>query len=383
MTSSRTSRSRFPAALPLISAIVLALALAGCSAKTGDDSADSDAQAEGEGSGKDEKKVEAVPVEVAKATRRAIAASYAGTANLEVPGDAQVVAKTNGVLLRVLVEEGDQVVAGQALAQLDPERARLEAARSEATMRRLQNNFQRSTELFDRKLVSTESNDQLRFEYESARAAFALAKLELSYTTVTAPISGVIAQRFAKPGNLISVNSPVYRIIDDSRLEAVLNVPERELATMKAGLPMQMVVDALPGQQFTGVVDRISPVVDAGSGTFRVVGAFDGKSGLRPGMFGRINVVHDQRADALTVPRAALLEENGTYAVYLVRDKKAVRTPVRLGYIDGELAEVLEGLDEGDSLVTAGKIAVRDGSAVQVLTNEPDAAPAAAVAEAK
>lgn len=383
MTSSRTSRARFPAALPLISAIVLALALAGCSAKTGDDSADSDAQAEGEGSGKDEKKVEAVPVEVAKATRRAIAASYAGTANLEVPGDAQVVAKTNGVLLRVLVEEGDQVVAGQALAQLDPERARLEAARSEATMRRLQNNFQRSTELFDRKLVSTESNDQLRFEYESARAAFALAKLELSYTTVTAPISGVIAQRFAKPGNLISVNSPVYRIIDDSRLEAVLNVPERELATMKAGLPMQMVVDALPGQQFTGVVDRISPVVDAGSGTFRVVGAFDGKSGLRPGMFGRINVVHDQRPDALTVPRAALLEENGTYAVYLVRDKKAVRTPVRLGYIDGELAEVLEGLDEGDSLVTAGKIAVRDGSAVQVLTNEPDAAPAAAVAEAK
>ena len=383
MTSSRTSRSCFSPALPLMSAIVLALALAGCSVKTGDDSAGSDGQAEGEGSGKDEKKVEAVPVEVAKATRRAIAASYAGTANLEVPGDAQVVAKTNGVLLRVLVEEGDQVVAGQALAQLDPERARLEAARSEATMRRLQNNFQRSTELFDRKLVSTESNDQLRFEYESARAAFALAKLELSYTTVTAPISGVIAQRFAKPGNLISVNSPVYRIIDDSRLEAVLNVPERELATMKAGLPMQMVVDALPGQQFTGVVDRISPVVDAGSGTFRVVGAFDGKSGLRPGMFGRINVVHDQRADALTVPRAALLEENGTYAVYLVRDKKAVRTPVRLGYIDGELAEVLEGLDEGDSLVTAGKIAVRDGSAVQVLTNEPDAAPAAAVAEAK
>jgi membrane fusion protein (multidrug efflux system) len=250
-------------------------------------------------------------------------------------------------------------------------------------MRRLQNNYERSKELFDRKLVSTESNDQLRFELESAKAAFELAKLELSYTTITAPISGVIAQRFAKPGNLINVNSPVYRIIDNSRLEAVLNVPERELATMKAGLPIQMVVDALPGQQFTGVVDRISPVVDAGSGTFRVVGAFDGKLGLRPGMFGRINVVHDQRAAVLTVPRAALIEENGAYAVYVVRDNKAVRMPVKLGYINGEFAEVLEGVKEGDPLVTAGKIAVRDGSAIQVIKNEPEAAPAEAVAEAK
>ncbi len=383
MTSSPTSRPRFPAMLPLMSAIVLALALSGCGGKPGSEADESDAQTEADGSGKAADKVEAVPVEVATVARRAIAASYAGTANLEVPGDAQVVAKTNGVLLRVLVEEGDQVVAGQALAQLDPERARLEAARSEATMRRLQNNYERSKELFDRKLVSTESNDQLRFELESAKAAFELAKLELSYTTITAPISGVIAQRFAKPGNLINVNSPVYRIIDNSRLEAVLNVPERQLATMKAGLPIQMVVDALPGQQFTGVVDRISPVVDAGSGTFRVVGAFDGKSGLRPGMFGRINVVHDQRAAVLTVPRAALIEENGAYAVYVVRDKKAVRTPVKLGYINGEFAEILEGVKEGDPLVTAGKIAVRDGSAIQVVSSETEAAPAEAVAEAK
>ena len=122
---------------------------------------------------------------------------------------------------------------------------------------------------------------------------------------MTAPISGVIASRSIKTGNFVQINTPIMRIVDVARLEAVLNVPERELATLKAGLPVRLAVDALPGKAFTGTVDRVAPVVDSGSGTFRVVCAFDGES-LRPGMFGRIRIDYDQRADALVVPCAAL-----------------------------------------------------------------------------
>jgi membrane fusion protein (multidrug efflux system) len=118
---------------------------------------------------------------------------------------------------------------------------------------------------------------------------------------------------------------------------------------------------------FDGVIDRLSPVVDSGSGTFRVVGAFAGVGELRPGMFGRINVVYDQRNDALTIPRTALLEDDGETAVYTVRDKKAVRVEVTLGYVNGELAEIRSGLKEGEPVITAGKVAVRDGTVVEVL----------------
>jgi membrane fusion protein (multidrug efflux system) len=194
-----------------------------------------------------------------------------------------------------------------------------------------------------------------------------LAQLELSYTNIVAPIDGVIAQRNAKPGNLIQLNSSLFRIVDASRLEAVLNVPERVMATMQAGLAVRMQVDAVPGQVFEGRIDRVSPVVDAGSGTFRVVTAFPGGQGLRPGMFGRIEVVYDQRADALTVPRAALLEDAGETAVFAVREGKAVRVPIQIGHLSGELAEVRDGLEEGDQVVTAGKVTLRDGAAVEVL----------------
>lgn len=384
-----TSRSRSSLGLPIAAVgLAILLGLSGCGGRGGADGEGADEAADAssdaaEGGKPGERKAEAVPVEVAPAATRRIAASYSGTANLEVPADAQVVAKTSGVLLRVMVEEGDTVQAGQTLAQIDPERARLEVARAEATMRRLQANYERSKELFERKLVSADANDQLRFEFEAAKAAWELAKLELSYTTITAPISGVIAERMAKPGNLIPLNAPVYRIVDNSHLEAVLNVPEREMATMKAGLPIRMMVDALAGKVFEGTVGRISPVVDAQTGTFRVVGEFRGQALLRPGMFGRLSIVYDERAAALTVPRIALVEGSGETAVFVVEDGKAVRRVLRLGYVNGEFAEVLEGLEAGEQVITQGRVAVRDGAPVEVLAPATaDDAPAAAGAVA-
>lgn len=349
--------------------VLLSVTLGACG-RGGDKSADGKSGADEVKLDKDGKpipKVEAVPVEVAKAARRAISASYSGTANLEAPGEAQVVAKTSGVMVQLLAEEGDQVRAGQVLARLDGDRVRLEVQRQQATVRKLENNFRRSQELAERKLVSAESSDQIRYDLESARASLALAKLELSYTAITAPISGVIAQRMVKPGNLIALNAPVFRIVNNSHLEAVLNAPEREMSRLKAGLPLRMVVDAVPGKVFGGHVDRISPVMDSGSGTFRVVAAFDNSPELRPGMFGRIEVIYDQRANALTVPRIALLEDEGEPAVYVIVGKKAKRVPVQLGFTNGEVAEVRAGLAEGDLVVTAGKVAIRDGTEVQVI----------------
>lgn len=355
-------------------AVVLSclLALAACKGGGGPD--------EGAGKPGEEKAPEAVPVEVAKVMQRAVAASYTGTAPLEAPVEAQVVAKTSGVALKVLVEEGDTVHAGQTLVQLDSARAQLQAAQSAAQMHKLQNQFARAEKLAKEQLIAAADYDQIRYDLANARAANRLANLELSYANVKAPIDGVVALVSPKTGNFVQINTPIVRIVDSSVLEAVLNVPERELATLTQGLPVQLKVDALPGKTFKGRVDRISPVVDAGSGTFRVITAFDSQGLLQPGMFGRISIDYDQRANALVVPRAALLEGTGDSAVFAVRDGKVARVPVQLGYLDGEWAEVREGLKLGDRVVVAGKSALRDGTEVTVVGDPAkpvaDAAPA-------
>jgi membrane fusion protein (multidrug efflux system) len=356
------SRGRSRLLLPLLLSAALAAALSACSG------GGAGAQP---GPGADaDKPAEAVPVEVARATRRAIAASYTGTAPLEARADAQVVAKTSGVALAVYAEVGDRVRAGEVLVRLDSARAELQAAQSEAQVRKLEANYARSLKLAEQQLVSASDVDQLKYDLANARAANRLSNLEVSYASVRAPIAGVIAQRSIKTGNFVQINTPIFRIVDADTLEATLNVPERELATMKPGLPVQLQVDALPGRSFPGTVDRVAPVVDAGSGTFRVVCTFENGGVLQPGMFGRIAIDYDRRANALVIPRNALLEDDAKPAVYGVRDGKAVRITITPGYTEGQWIEVREGLEEGDAVIVAGKSAVREGSPVQVLGDE-------------
>jgi membrane fusion protein (multidrug efflux system) len=370
-----------PASLPRASRTVfLSLALGFLLAACGGGDTEGQ-QAAKDGAKNGEKQEEKpVPVEVAQVAKRPIQASYHGTAALEAPNEAQVVAKTSGVLLNLSAEEGDMVKAGQVLARLDPERPKLEVQRAEAMLRKLEAELARSKELYERKLIAADLYEKIRFDVATQRAAYDMARLELSYTNIVAPIDGVIAQRMVKQGNLIQLNTALFRIVDTRELEAVLNVPERELATLREGLAVTMDVDALPRQPFVGRIDRVSPVVDAGSGTFRVTCAFDSNGVLKPGMFGRIGVIYDQRSDALTIPRTALLEDAGESAVFAVRDGAAVRVPIELGYINGELAEIRAGLNEGDSVVTAGKVTLRDGSKVEVL-NAPKPDPAAVIAQ--
>lgn len=386
--------------------IIMIAALAACGGKGGNDKNKATETA-------------LVPVEAATAATRPIDASYSGTATLEADREADVVAKTGGVLLKLLVEEGDSVHQGQVLARLDDASPRLNLAKVEATLRKLEADYRRADEMFSKKLLSLEEHDKIKFDLDNQRAAHDLAKLELSYTQVVAPIDGVIGKRMVKEGNLIQVNTPLFHIVDFDPLLGVLNVPERELNTLKPDQAVSMVVDALPGRRFPGVIERVSPVVEAASGTFRVTCRFNAEAQmLKPGMFGRIDVVYDRKQDALAIPRGALIEEDGETAVFLVVDAppaalkeegkdgakdgagpvqdakaeapkpapgvpqlQAQRRVVRVGFADSDYVEVREGLKSGDRVITVGRNAVRDGTLVQVLDAEAPAAKAAPVAE--
>lgn len=370
-------RSRTPWLAGLMLAASLTLAACGGAPDAGKNDAGSDAeQAEAKsGEGKDGKKpAEAVkvPVEVARATRSAVTAAFQGTANLSAEAEAEVISKASGVILEILVEEGDRVKAGQVLARLESDRQRLSLKQSEANLRKLESDFKRQREMFERKLIPQDAFERARYDLDTQRATYDIAKLELSYTEIRAPIDGVVSRRSVKLGNLVQPNQSLFKIDDFDPLEAFINVPEREMRLIAAGQPVQMLVDALPEAVFTGSVDRVSPVVDATTGTFRVVAQFRDESGrLRSGMFGRVRIVYDQRADALVVPRAALVGDVADASLYVIEDDTAKRRKVRLGYTDGGQVEVIEGVSEGEQVVTLGQAALRDGAKVQVIVKDP------------
>ncbi|MHB8448366.1 MAG: efflux RND transporter periplasmic adaptor subunit [Rudaea sp.] len=337
--------------------------------------------------------VDAVPVEVALAAHSAISASYSGTAALVADHEAQVTAKTSGILKKLYVEEGMTVKAGQLLAELDDADALAKAKQAEAQMHKAQATFAHAQAAIPKHLIPEYEYEQDKFDLAAQRAAYEAANIQLSYTRIVAPVDGVIAQRDIKIGNLVQANQNLFRIVGMSPLQAVLNVPERQLGILKAGQAVQLEADALPGKKFVGTILRIAPVVDPASGTFRVTCQFrDASAVLRPGMFARIDIVYDQRADALTVPRSALVEEDGQTSVFVVEKappvpvakaeagKPAAKAPaaaadgfvahrqlVKTGYSDGDKVEIISGLNAGARVITVGRNAVRDGTAVLVL----------------
>ncbi|MDZ7791260.1 MAG: efflux RND transporter periplasmic adaptor subunit [Xanthomonadales bacterium] len=326
-----------------------------------------------------------VPVEAVAARQDAIEAFYSATATLEADGEAAVVPRVGGRITALEVEEGDRVAAGDVLARIDDERLKLELVRAEADLRRLRQDLERQREMHARDMTSTEAFERLQYQFDAQQAAVELARLELSYTAIEAPIDGVVSERMIKVGNMVSTTEPVFRVTAMDPLIATLHVPERELARLAPGQAAVMQADAAPGERFVGVIDRISPVVDADSGTFRVTVELSDSSGrLRPGMFGRFDIVYDRREQAVLVPVESVLIEDGEASVFVVSDGQAQRRSVEVGYRNNGDYEIVAGIEPGESVVVTGQASLKSGARVQVLGTEvepPQATSEQAVAE--
>lgn len=325
--------------------------------------------------GKAEEKEEAppVPVEVSQATRGQMLATYSGTAAIEAFAEADVIAKVGGEVEQILVEEGDVVKVGQVLAVLDGDRLRLELKQTEANMKKLEQEYQRNLDLHDRGLVSVGAFENLKYELDALKAGYERARLELSYVELRAPIEGVVAERFIKVGNTLNPNDKTFHVTTLKPLIIYLYAPEKEYRKIRPGQQSMVEVDALKGQAFPAVVSRVSPVIDSTSGTFKVTIEIDDPSGnLKPGMFGRVHIVHEKYENALLIPREAVIVDGDEEAVFLIEDNKASRRLLSTGITQNGMVQVLGGLTEEDRFVILGQAGLKDGTTVRVV-NEPDA----------
>ncbi len=316
----------------------------------------------------DEDESPAIPVETTLPTRGDIYAVYSGTAPIEAFADAIVIAKVGGEVREILAEEGDDVSSGQVLARLDGDRLRLEKQQVEANLRKLQRDYQRNVDLEDKGLISEGDFEKIRYELEALQAAFDLAALELGYTEIRAPIDGVISERFIKVGNTININEQTFEVTSLQPLIAYLHVPEREYRRIEPGQNAIINVDALSDASFKAVVARISPIVDPETGTFKIsIEVSDASRRLKPGMFGRIGIVFDMHANALQIPRSAIVENGGQSSVFVVSEGVVERRVISTGYAESGQIEILKGLDGTDEIVVVGQNGLKDGSKISVI----------------
>lgn len=348
---SRSVIARFPVGIGLLFAVLYLMGCSTPSAPTGTT-----------------EKSTVVPVEVALVERGIATARYSSTAALEAEDEATVVARVDGVVNTVLVEEGQFVRANQPLAKLDDERLALEVQRAEVAVEKLKTAYERSQTMYEKNLVSRESFETAKSEYKSQEVAAKLARLDLAYATIRAPITGWISLRHITPGNMVRAHNPAFEITNLDPLRAVLHVPERELTKLAVDQAAILRFDAVPDRSFEGQVVLIGPVVDPSTGTFRVtVQVRDPSRTIKPGMFGRIDIQYDQREETLLAPKSALVEEDDIVTVFVVRDSLAIQKTVIPGYDVNDRVEILEGLEEGDRIVRSGQATLRDSAHVEII----------------
>ncbi len=341
-----------------LSLLTTALFLTGCESATGSDETK-----------KSEQQV-SIPVEAAPVSRGEIRSTYRTTSTLEAKADAEVNSKATGLVQTVLVEEGDHVEAGQVLATLDTERQRIQLAQGKAELGQLKSEMARIEKMYQRKLVSADVYDKLKWQLESMTASVGMQELSLRDTEIRAPISGVIARRYVKVGQLITEYSSkaLFHVVSQQRLEAVVNLPESQLPQVKVGQIASLNFAGLPVQQ--AKIVRISPVVDATSGTARVtIGIDNADLTLKAGMFAQIELQYDAKDAALLVPKRAVLAMDNTSSVFVVKDGQVSRKQIKTGYESDSSVEVLDGLSEGDQVVTAGQASLKEKSLVSVVNS--------------
>ncbi|MBI2398444.1 MAG: efflux RND transporter periplasmic adaptor subunit [Xanthomonadales bacterium] len=311
---------------------------------------------------------ERIAVEVASAHRGELVRRFSGTATLGAERAANLVSETGGEVLKIYVEEGDRVVAGQVLARVDGERAQLALAQTASVAKRLDHEADRADRLLDRHMIAADAAERARFERDAQRASVDLAALSLSKTEIRAPYAGVITRRHIKTGQWLASHALAFEIADFNDLVADLPVPEKELAGLQPGQPVAIAADAFGGESFRGTVERIGAIVDGASGTANVrIDVEEADTALRPGQFVRISIERERITDALLVPKSAIVMDGRKPQVFTVAEGKAQRQLVRLGSEQDGWVQLLGGLVEGSKVVTLGQATLSDGDAVVVV----------------
>jgi membrane fusion protein (multidrug efflux system) len=263
------------------------------------------------------------------------------------------------------------------MVQLDAAVQQAELEQAKANHALAKSNFQRVSDLFDRKFVSGSARDEAASQLEVARAGVALAEARFERTRLRAPFAGVVGIRNVSVGDYVKEGADLVNLEAISTLKVDFRLPDAYIDRIRPGQTLDVTSDALPEKRFGATVDAIDPLVDAQGRAVLLRARLDNAGNvLRPGMFVRVRLILAERKSVPVVPEEAVVPTGKGQFVFVIEEGKARRAEVTLGVRRGTRVEVLDGVVAGDRVVTAGQLKLRDGASVR-LAGVADAAPVA------
>ena len=310
----------------------------------------------------------AVAVRIDTAENSNMSLEYLANGTFMPKQEVTVAAETGGRVVRVMVDEGSRVSAGQTLAIVEGDKLNVNVANAQAAYDNAQANLMRFENALSTGGVTQQQVDQARLQFESSKNNLKSAKLNAGDVTIKTSVSGIVNSRKIEPGAYVSPGTPAFDIVNVSTLKLRVNVDEKNVATLRVGQAVQVRVSVYSDKEFSGKITFIAPKSD-GSLNFpvEIEIANNPNNELRAGMYGTAVFGAQGSSSVLVVPRTAFVGSISDNKVFVLKNGKAVESTVVAGRSFGDNIEVLSGLQAGDQVIISGQINLYNNSPVEVI----------------
>lgn len=310
-------------------------------------------------------------VEAVEAQKRDVNLQVSALGTLQADQAITVRPEITGIVTSIDFEDGERVEKGDLIITLDDKDLTARLMQAEARLTLTRANYQRAEQLLKQGSGTARARDEALNDFKSAEAEVAAAETALHKATITAPFSGIIGLRQVSLGEYVTAGQAITTLADVDNLRIDFRVSEVFLTEVGKGQEVNVVFDALPEQVYTGVISALDPVVSVEGRALSVraiIRNVDGK--LRPGLFGRVEIVTDTRRSIMLPEAAIVTTPTGDKAVFIVVDGHAKMNPVTIGTrVPGEV-EILAGVEDGDTVIVSGQLKVQNGAPVEVANGE-------------
>jgi len=318
------------------------------------------------------------PVEVAVARADTVRDEVAATGQIEALQSIELRPEVEGRIVGILIREGEEVAVGTPLFQIDSIELSAQVAQSAAQRDLANQDLARTKDLLAQNAASTQDLEHAEANARGMDAQYRLLSTRLARTTVRAPFSGIVGQRFVSQGDYVTTGDKLCTLQTVNPMRATFNVPERYARSLKAGQEVAFSVAAIPNRDFVGEADFVDPVVSLPGRTILVKAHVPNPQRLlQPGMFIEARLVTAVRPRAVVVPEDAVVPVQGANFIWAVQEGKAARRQVGIGVRTPGFVEITSGVDAGDQVVVGGLESLFPGAPVmaKVVDRSPKPAP--------
>jgi membrane fusion protein (multidrug efflux system) len=312
------------------------------------------------------------PVEVSLVLKQKVADKFQAVGTIEAIEEITVVSEIDAKVVSLPFEEGSSIEQGDLIAQLDDSQLKAEYIRAEALYTQSQATYNRIKTVVEQKAGTPQDLDDALASLKVAEANLKFAEARLNKSRIVAPFSGMIGARRVSIGSFLRTGETITELANLNEIRINFSAPESFLGELKKGAEVLASSPVYPGHEVKGKIIVLEPIIDTDTRTVRIVARVQ-NPGLkfRPGMSANVSVILSERPDALTIPNEAVFANGDQSFVYIINPDSTVKpAPVTLGIQLPDIVEVVNGLEPGAQIVTAGHQKLFPGAKVTPINHQ-------------